>query len=120
MRFRRSAGDVVETNIGSIFTGERVGGLEDDAFGMVFKKKQNVRKDFGQRGAEFIELEFMHVEGIGTGLLAGLRVVELVGRRDDELSGGSEHAASLGKEFAPGFQVLDDFEGDDEIDRAIG
>ena len=73
-----------------------------------------------QLGAELLEFEFVDVERVGAFAPARFGVVELVGRGDDELAGGRQHAARFRQELAPVVQVLDHLEGHHQVEAGIG
>ena len=78
-----------------------------------------MRKHGLQRIAELGELELVGVKRIRTRALARLRVVELVRRRDDELTGRSQHAPHVPQELLPALHVLDNLKGDQQVERRI-
>ena len=94
--------------------------LERDAFDVVFQEHGDVREELLELAGEFVEIEFVNVEGVGALGAARFGVVEPVGRGDDQLAGGSQHAPDFLEKVPPVFQVLDDFEGDHQIEGAIG
>ena len=94
--------------------------LKRDAFDVILQVHGNVRKDAAQLALELLEIELVHVERVGPGGPARFGVVELVGRGNDELSGGRQHAPRFQQEFAPVVEVLDDFEGHHQVEAAIG
>ena len=62
----------------------------------------------------------MDVERVGPDLLAGLGVVQLVRRGDDELTAASQQALRLLEQSLPIGDVLDHFEAGDEAKGGIG
>jgi hypothetical protein len=90
--------------------------LKRDALDVVFEEQRDVRENVFQRAAEFREIEFVHVKRVGAVGAARFGVVQLVGRRDDQLAAGREHAARFQQKLAPGFQMLDHLEGHHQVE----
>ena len=64
--------------------------LEAEAADMVLEIERNRRENSGERLPEFLVFKFVDVERVGPDLLAGLGVIELVRRGDDELTATSQ------------------------------
>src|ERR1017187_859402 len=109
--------------LGGVHPGfHRVAGLmrlEGDAFDVVFQEHGDVRKELLELAGEFVEIEFVNVEGVGAVHTARFGVIEPVGCGDDQLAGGSQHAPHFLEKGPPVCQVLDDFEGHHQIEGAV-
>src|ERR1017187_7106616 len=108
--------------LGGVHPGfHRVAGLmrlEGDAFDVVFQEHGDVRKELLELAGEFVEIEFVNVEGVDAVHAARFGVIEPVGCGDDQLAGGSQHAPHFLEKGPPVCQVLDDFEGHHQIEGA--
>src|SRR5205085_6063791 len=90
------------------------------ALHVVLQEHGNMREDGFQFAGELFELEFMHVKRVDALRAARLGIEELVGRTDNQPAVRSKHAARLLKKAAPVFQMFDNFEGDYQVEPAIG
>src|ERR1035438_10138398 len=93
--------------------------LEGDAFDVVFQEHGDVREELFELAGEFVEIEFVNVERVGAEGAARFGVIEPVGRGDDQLAGGRQHAPHFLEKGPPVCQVLDDFEGHHQIEDAV-
>src|ERR1039457_4062061 len=93
--------------------------LEGDAFDVVFQEHGDVREELFELAGEFVEIEFVNVERVDAVRAARFGVIEPVGRGDDQLAGGRQHALDFLQKGPPVCQVLDDFEGHHQIEGAV-
>ena len=68
---------------------------EDHGIGMIFQIQRYARKHRFQLALKLAVFEFVHVKGIWPKRGARLRVVKLIRRGNQKLSGGRENAAHL-------------------------
>ena len=90
--------------------------MKRESFHAILFHDAHMLEDALQFAEEFVGFEFMLVIRIGSGAPARFGVVAFVGRRDDEQAGMRQHASALVQERTIIREMLDDFEGDDEIE----
>src|ERR1700690_626915 len=78
-----------------------------------------MREEFRQGVLEFVVLEFVGMKGIGAGQPPRLRVVALVGGRDQENTIRMQQSSGFAEERMPVVKMLDDFERRDQMKSPI-
>ncbi len=119
MRILGSAAGVIHAHVGRALPLLWRCRLKHDALSMIFQEQGNVWEELAQLGAKFLELEFVNMERIGTGVPSRFRIIKFVGSRNDKLTRRRERASRLPQKAAPILQMLDHFEGDHQVDRSI-
>ena len=77
------------------------------------------RKRNGKHGVEFSPIRFVDMKWVA--IRAGIGILDRIGRRQHQHTGGRQHPRDLGEHLRLHRlrQVLDRFEGDHDVDRAI-
>ncbi len=86
---------------------------------MVLPEQGYVRENGRQFSAELVEFKLVRVKGVLSRATARFGIVELVGRGDDELSGGRQYAPHFQQKLPPGGQVLDHLKRHHQVEGRI-
>ncbi len=86
---------------------------------MVLRPDPDVGEDGVESRFELRIFEFMDVKGVGTGFCPHLGVIRLVGRGDEQDAPRIQDAFRFGEQIGPAFEVLDDFEGGDQVESPV-
>ena len=90
--------------------------MKRKGFHAILQQQSNVRENRAQFGHEFLGFELMFVERIRARLGARFRVIDLVGRGDDEKTLRRHHPRAFLQKRAIVRKMLDHFEGDNQFE----
>src|SRR5579871_3787042 len=94
--------------------------VKRDTLDMIFQKQRDVPEHGRQVAAKFLELEFVHVEGIGALRAARFGVIEPVRGRDNKLAAGRQQPPGFQEQAAPIGEMFDHLEGHNQIEARVG